>query len=40
MKSEYLECGQIMRAHGIAGAMVINHLCDSYEVFEALKRVT
>lgn len=39
MKSEYLECGQIMRAHGIAGAMVINHLCDSYEVFEALKRV-
>ena len=39
MRSEYLECGQIMRAHGITGAMVVNHLCDSYDVFEGLKRV-
>ena len=39
MRSEYLECGQIMRAHGIDGAMVVNHFCDSYEVFKALKRV-
>ncbi len=39
MRSEYLECGQIMRAHGIAGAMVVNHFCDSYEVFEELKNV-
>jgi 16S rRNA processing protein RimM len=28
-----------MRAHGISGAMVVNHFCDSYEVFEALKDV-
>ncbi len=33
MKSRYLECGQIMRAHGINGAMVVNQLCDSFEVF-------
>ena len=33
MKSKYLECGQIMRAHGINGAMVVNQLCDSFEVF-------
>ena len=39
MRSEYLECGQIMRAHGINGAMVVNHFCDSYEVFAELKRV-
>ncbi|MBE6675198.1 MAG: 16S rRNA processing protein RimM [Ruminococcaceae bacterium] len=37
MKKEYLECGQITRAHGINGAMVINPLCDSYEVFAELK---
>lgn len=36
---EYLECGQIVRAHGINGAMVINHFCDSYEVFEELKHL-
>ncbi len=36
---QYLECGQIIRAHGINGAMVINHLCDSYEVFGELKTV-
>jgi 16S rRNA processing protein RimM len=34
---EYLECGQITRAHGINGAMVINHFCDSYEVFAGIK---
>ena len=39
MKQKFLECGQIMRAHGISGAMVVNHFCDSYEVFEALKAV-
>ena len=37
MKSKYLECGQIMRAHGINGAMVVNQLCDSFEVFSELK---
>ena len=39
MKHEFLECGQIMRAHGISGAMVVNHFCDSYEVFDALDTV-
>ncbi len=39
MRHEFLECGQIMRAHGISGAMVVNHFCDSYEVVEALKTV-
>ena len=39
MRQEFLECGQIMRAHGINGAMVVNHFCDSYEVFEALDTV-
>ena len=37
MINEYLECGQITRAHGINGAMVINPFCDSYEVFEGIK---
>ncbi|MBQ8145449.1 MAG: 16S rRNA processing protein RimM [Clostridia bacterium] len=39
MINEYLECGQITRAHGINGAMVINPFCDSYEVFAQLKTV-
>ena len=39
MIHKYLECGQIVRAHGINGAMIINHFCDSIEVFEALKYV-
>ncbi|MBO5356538.1 MAG: 16S rRNA processing protein RimM [Clostridia bacterium] len=39
MLHKYLECGQIVRAHGINGAMIINHFCDSVEVFEALKYV-
>lgn len=39
MINEYLECGQITRAHGINGAMVINPFCDSYEVFAQLKTI-
>ena len=39
MRNEYLECGQITRAHGINGAMLINHFCDSYEAFAQLKRL-
>ena len=39
MRHEFLECGQIMRAHGISGAMVVNHFCDSYEVFASLDAV-
>ena len=37
MRNKFLECGQIMRAHGINGAMVVNHFCDSYEVFASLE---
>lgn len=36
MINEYLECGQITRAHGINGAMIINPYCDSYEVFASI----
>jgi 16S rRNA processing protein RimM len=39
MLQKYLECGQIVRAHGINGAMVVNHFCDSSEIFESLKFV-
>ena len=39
MLKEYLVCGQITRSHGINGAMVVNPLCDSYEVFEGLKTI-
>ena len=39
MLQEYLECGEIVRAHGVNGAMIVNHFCDSAEVFEALKYV-
>lgn len=39
MLHKYLECGQIVRAHGVNGAMIINHFCDSTEVFEALKYI-
>lgn len=37
MLMEYLECGQITRSHGINGAMVVNHFCDSYEIFSKIK---
>ena len=37
MINEYLECGQITRAHGINGAMIVNMYCDSYEVFAGIK---
>lgn len=39
MKQEYLVCGQIQRSHGVNGAMVVRHFCDSYEVFEDLKHI-
>ncbi len=39
MKNEYLVCGQIMRSHGITGAMIVNQYCDSYDVFEELSKV-
>ena len=37
MIHKFLECGQITRAHGINGAMIVNHFCDSVEVFMELK---
>ena len=36
---KYLECGAITRIHGLMGALVVNHYCDSYEVFAQLKYV-
>lgn len=39
MINEYLECGQITRAHGVNGAMVINPFCDSYEIFSEIKKL-
>ena len=36
---KYLECGAITRLHGLVGALVVNHYCDSYEVFAQLKNV-
>ena len=39
MLQKYLECGQIVKAHGVNGAMVVNHFCDSCDVFLALKYV-
>lgn len=39
MLQKYLECGQIIKAHGINGAMIVTHFCDSWEVFSALKHV-
>ncbi|MBO5287201.1 MAG: 16S rRNA processing protein RimM [Clostridia bacterium] len=39
MKNEYLECGQILRSHGINGGMIVKQLCDSYEVLEGIKKV-
>ncbi|MBQ8840910.1 MAG: 16S rRNA processing protein RimM [Clostridia bacterium] len=39
MLNKYLECGQIVRSHGINGGMIVNHLCDSYEVFANLKHL-
>ena len=39
MKNKYLECGQITRAHGLNGAMIVNHFCDDAEVFMSLETV-
>lgn len=39
MLQKYLECGQIIKAHGINGAMIVTHFCDSWEIFASLKYV-
>ncbi|MBR2296030.1 MAG: 16S rRNA processing protein RimM [Clostridia bacterium] len=36
---EYLECGYIVKIHGLNGGLVINHMCDSYEAFSAIKKL-
>ena len=36
---KYLVCGEITRIHGLGGALVVRHYCDSYEVFYELKNV-
>lgn len=36
---KYLICGEITRIHGLGGALVVRHYCDSYEVFYELKNV-
>ncbi len=36
---KYLVCGEVTRIHGLAGALVVKHYCDSYEVFAGLKYV-
>ncbi|MBO5374822.1 MAG: 16S rRNA processing protein RimM [Clostridia bacterium] len=36
---EYLECGFITAIHGLKGAVIVKHVCDSYEAFASLKKV-
>lgn len=36
---EYLECGFVTAIHGLKGALIVKHICDSYEAFASLKRV-
>lgn len=39
MKKEYLECGKICSAHGVRGAVNVEHWCDSAKVLASMKRV-
>ena len=39
MKKEYLECGKVCSAHGVRGALKIEHWCDSPRVLANQKRV-
>ena len=39
MKKEYLEAGRICTAHGVRGALKVEHLCDSAAVLARQKRV-
>lgn len=36
---EYLECGFVTNVHGLKGALIVKHVCDSYDAFASLKRV-
>lgn len=35
--NEYLECGHIVKIHGLNGGLIINHMCDSYDAFASVK---
>ena len=39
MKKEFLECGKILTAHGVRGAVKVEHFCDSARVLAKAKRV-
>ena len=39
MKKEYLECGKICSAHGVRGAVNVEHWCDSSKILASQKRV-
>lgn len=39
MKKEYIECGRICTAHGVAGQLKVEHWCDSPKVLAKQKRV-
>ena len=39
MKQQYLEGGKICTAHGVAGALKVEHLCDSPKVLCKMKRI-
>ncbi|MBQ8321331.1 MAG: 16S rRNA processing protein RimM [Clostridia bacterium] len=39
MKTEYLEGGRICTAHGVRGALKLEHFCDSARVLAGVKRV-
>ena len=34
---EYLECATVIRIHGLNGGLIMNHMCDSYEIFSKIK---
>ncbi|MBE6644752.1 MAG: 16S rRNA processing protein RimM [Ruminococcaceae bacterium] len=39
MKKEYLECGKICSAHGVRGAVNVEHWCDSSKILASQNRV-
>ena len=39
MKKEYLECGQVCSAHGVRGAIKVEHWCDAPRVLASQKHV-
>lgn len=39
MKKQYLECGKVCSAHGVHGALKVEHWCDTPKVLASQKRV-